>query len=65
MSLNCDLGGRMLPMAALTALAVRSEPFTLPTACGGVLFAGRFVAANVLSCLQGVSVKVDHLSDPS
>lgn len=55
----------MLPMAALTALAVRSEPFTLPTACGGVLFAGRFVAANVLSCLQGVSVKVDHLSDPS
>ena len=39
------------------------------TACvahfGGVLSAGRFVVASVLSCLQGVSVKVDHLSDPS
>lgn len=31
----------------------------------GVLFTDRFVIANVLSCFQGVSVKVDHLSDPS
>ena len=32
---------------------------------GGVLYMDRFVVASVLSCLQGVSVKVDHLSDPS
>lgn len=65
MSLNCDGGGCMLPMAALTALAMRSEPFALPTVRGGVLSTGRSVVASVLSCLQGVSVKVDHLSDPS
>ena len=55
----------MLPMAALTALIVRSEPFVLPTVRGGVLLSGRFVTISVLSCVQGVSVKVDHLSDPS
>lgn len=40
----------MLPMAALTALVVRSEPFTLPTFRSGVLFMDRFVMTNVLSC---------------
>lgn len=56
----------MLPMAALTALVVRSEPFSLPNFRIGVLFTDRSVMTNVLSCfMQGVSVKVDHLSDPS
>ena len=55
----------MLPTAALTALAVRSDPFVLPTVTGGVLLTVRSVMASVLSCMQGVSVKVDHLSDPS
>lgn len=33
----------MLLMAALTALVMRSEPFSLPTFRSGVLFTDRFV----------------------
>ena len=47
----------MLPMTALTALAMRSELLALPITFGdGVLSSGRFVVASVLSCLCRVSV---------
>lgn len=55
----------MLPIVALTALAMRSDIFVLPTFNGGVLHMFRSVMASVLFCMQNVSVKVDHLSDPS
>ena len=54
----------MLPMAARTALAVRSEPFALPTSVVSCLRVGLSWLV-FYPALQGVSVKVDHLSDPS
>lgn len=43
----------MLPMAALTALAVRSEPFSVAHRFGGgVLLADRFVVASVFALLH-------------
>lgn len=54
----------MLPMTALTALVVRSEPLALPTSVVSCLRLGLSWLV-FYPAMQGVSVKVDHLSDPS